>query len=486
MNPEDIAARFDEREGFGLIDYAEVGLPLYRVHAIAVLLAKKTLSPIEEFVVRAMGEGIVDVGNISSFLGLDREIIEGTLSNLIRSELVYQRADQVIQLTSKGRLAVSSSTAIRPVENMVSFVVDGLTRKPTVMTDVPVYLPSELKREGIRLVRAFPARKPDIDELDLNDVEDALIWGERDISRGQSKLLRIRRIVRANRIYLRSIALIYRAESREEIQVGFAIDGRGSEEHELAFLRAKGPERLGIVKEVMNSSHSDLKDGRDTDISPVARSKEVEIKRIKRTLATTKFRAEVAEKRRRESTVEAERKQLIEKRDVAIEKAQTLEERLNDMPVRPIAVYEHPQLLRTALESTVTRLLIISPWINGVVVNAKFLDHLRRLLKAGVDVYIGYGLDDRNREKAGRGDNPAERALNKLAEENLNFRFRRLGDTHAKVLIKDSDYYVITSFNWLSFRGDPNRTFREEWGNRVSIAEIVDDYFQKLSERFQV
>ena len=486
MNSEDIAARFDEREGFRLVDYAEVGLPLYRVHAIAVLLANKTLLPIEEYVVRAMGEGIVDVGSISSFLGLDREIIEGTLSNLIRSDIVHQRAGQVVQLTSKGRLAVSSATAIRPVENIVSFVVDGLTRKPTVVTEIPLYLPSELKREGIRLVRAFPARRPDIDELDLRDIEDALMWGERDILRGQSRLLRIRRIVRAHRIYMKSIALVYRAEAGDEIQVGFAIDGRGSGEHELAFLRAKGPEKLGIVKEVVNSSHSNFAEDRGQDVTPLARSKEVEIKRIKRMIATTKFKAEIAETRRRESTIETERKQLVEKRDDAIKNARSLEEQLNDVPVRPIAVYEHPQLLRTALECASTRLLIISPWITDAVVNENFLNHLRKLLETGVDIYIGYGLDGRNREKAGRGKNLAERTLSKLAAEHVNFRFRRLGDTHAKVLIKDSDYYVITSFNWLSFRGDPNRTFREEWGNRVSISEIVDDYFQKLSERFEV
>ncbi len=486
MNPEDIAARFDEREGFRLVDYAEVGLPLYRVHAIAVLLANKTLLPIEEYVVRAIGEGIDDVGNISNFLGLDRQIIEGTLSSLIQSELVYQLAGPVVQLTSKGKLAVSNAIAIRPIENMVSFVVDGLTRKPTVVTEIPVYLPNELKREGIRLVRAFPARRPDIDELNLNDIEDALIWGERDISRGQSRLLRIRRIVRANRIYLRSIALIYRADSGEEIQVGFAIDGRGSEEHELAFLRAKGPERLGIVKEVMKSVHSDFEEYMDKNTASPSGDAEVEIKRIRQALSATKFRAEIAERRRRESTIEVEHKQQMDKRDDALEKARTLEEKLNDIPVRPIAVYEHPQLLEAALERANTRLLIISPWITDVVVNVSFLNRLRRLLKESVDVYIGYGLDDRKRDRPGRGESSAEKALGKLAADYVNFRFCRLGNTHAKVLIKDSEYYVITSFNWLSFRGDPNRTFREEWGNRVSIPKIVDEYFEKLRERFEV
>lgn len=486
MNPEDIAARFDEREGFRLVDYAEVGLPLYRVHAIALLLAKKALLPIEEYIIRTMGEGILNVEQISSFLGLDTEIIEGTLSNLIQSDLVYQKADRSIELTSKGTVAVSSATAIRPTENMVSFVVDGLTRKPTLVTEFPVHLPKDLKKEGIRLVRAFPARRPQIDELDLNDIEDALILGERDISRGEARLLRIRRIVRANRIYLKAIALIYRAESGGEVQVGFAIDGRGSEEHELAFLRAKGPERLGIVKEVLKSSSSDFSPERDKDFAAMVKNMESEVKRIKRTLATTKFKAEIAEKRRLESTVEAERMQLVARRDNATNAARILEKQLNDIAVRPIAVYEHPELLKTALESAKTRLLIISPWITEVVVNANFLGRLDKLLRAGVDVYIGYGLDDRNKQKARRKENSAERALENLAAKHRNFRFRRLGDTHAKVLIKDSDYYVITSFNWLSFRGDPNRTFREEWGNRVSIAEVVDTYFQEISKRFLI
>ena len=61
----------------------------------------------------------------------------------------------------------------------------------------------------------------------------------------------------------------------------------------------------------------------------------------------------------------------------------------------------------------------------------------------------------------------------------------RLGDTHAKILIKDDDWLVITSFNWLSFRGDPKRTFREEWGTRVAIPDQVAAYALKILERFE-
>ena len=61
---------------------------------------------------------------------------------------------------------------------------------------------------------------------------------------------------------------------------------------------------------------------------------------------------------------------------------------------------------------------------------------------------------------------------------------RRLGDTHAKVLIKDSDFFVITSFNWLSFRGDPSKPFREEWGTMVRDPTLVDDFYSEIVKRF--
>lgn len=38
----------------------------------------------------------------------------------------------------------------------------------------------------------------------------------------------------------------------------------------------------------------------------------------------------------------------------------------------------------------------------------------------------------------------------------------KLGDTHAKVLISDSSWAIVTSFNWLSFKGSRKLEFRDE------------------------
>jgi hypothetical protein len=70
-----------------------------------------------------------------------------------------------------------------------------------------------------------------------------------------------------------------------------------------------------------------------------------------------------------------------------------------------------------------------------------------------------------------------------LSEKFTALRFVGLGDTHAKVLILDHRYLVVTSFNWLSFRGDPAKPFRDERGVLVSIPSKIDAEYEKYKKR---
>ncbi|NLA96488.1 MAG: hypothetical protein GX838_06575, partial [Clostridiaceae bacterium] len=86
---------------------------------------------------------------------------------------------------------------------------------------------------------------------------------------------------------------------------------------------------------------------------------------------------------------------------------------------------------------------------------------------------------------------PGERDPDRLARESLealakafdNFRLVRKGNTPAKVLLVDAAYFVTTSFNWLSFRGDPNQPMREEEGTLVEDASAVNAYHASLMAR---
>ena len=46
-----------------------------------------------------------------------------------------------------------------------------------------------------------------------------------------------------------------------------------------------------------------------------------------------------------------------------------------------------------------------------------------------------------------------------------------MNNTHEKILICNNDVFVITSFNWPSFRGDPKFEFRQETGYYTEIKE---------------
>lgn len=114
------------------------------------------------------------------------------------------------------------------------------------------------------------------------------------------------------------------------------------------------------------------------------------------------------------------------------------------------------------------------------MIDGAFLKALEDCLVRGVHVYIGYGT---GQEQFNQSDSKAEGALQALAKTRPNFFLARLGDIHAKVLLVDDKFVVVTSFNWLSFRGDPNKPFRDERGLMVRISQTIDQLFSDFHKR---
>lgn len=125
------------------------------------------------------------------------------------------------------------------------------------------------------------------------------------------------------------------------------------------------------------------------------------------------------------------------------------------------AVEARAFLLRS-LEQAVRRLLIISPWVDPVVVDRFFLNSLISLADRGVTIHIGYGYGGPNRQSAPKQET-AVSALHARAYRYRNIVVGDLNNTHAKLLIVD-DSAVCGSFNWLSFRG-------ERWGNETRVRD---------------
>jgi len=166
-----------------------------------------------------------------------------------------------------------------------------------------------------------------------------------------------------------------------------------------------------------------------------------------------------------------------------------LRKALENLSVRHVPVYEHPDYLRRALNDARRRVLIVSPWIRFEVVNDELISRMRKALDRGIELWIAYGITPEGgyRPKAkGDGDREAERKLRGLGKDFVDtFHMTRLGDTHAKVLVCDSRFSIVTSFNWLSFRGDDKLDFRDERGYYVGLPDKVDDLFESYRQRFE-
>ncbi|MGI8407479.1 MAG: hypothetical protein ACR2L3_03115 [Actinomycetota bacterium] len=150
----------------------------------------------------------------------------------------------------------------------------------------------------------------------------------------------------------------------------------------------------------------------------------------------------------------------------------------------PVATFEHPGYLHAALREAKELLLIVSPWVKRAVVDEAFLKELENSLKSGTAVYIGWGMEGLDEEDFDIDREVRVRFERLMKDHPATFFAKRLGNTHAKVLICDSSYIIVTSFNWLSFKEDPSRTFRDERGTWVSVPEYINQQFDVWRSRF--
>ena len=115
-----------------------------------------------------------------------------------------------------------------------------------------------------------------------------------------------------------------------------------------------------------------------------------------------------------------------------------LKQRLNSFEFSYLEVYDPAEILKQAIQHSQKRLMIISPWIRANVVKKQFIEQLEKLLKRDVKLLSGYGLGTDEDDKKYPSDIQAEKNIQKLASQYKdNFRLKRLGDTHAKILISD-------------------------------------------------
>lgn len=506
LSSEDLR-RYDNRPGFDLVSCQEVGLPVYKVTVDVLTQIRKPIPPIEEFVLKAIDAGLSYEEEIAGFLGLEISTTREAMVNLRLSEdidLIAPDASQlqIWKLTKKGERTLREAKIIVPEERTFDINFDGLLRIPRWYGQFERSLlkPKDLRDEGILEIEPSPKRPPELSDLRIKDI-DAIIckifenvrdWKPQN--KQELDLLALKAIERRQRFFQPSTALVYKAKGSDEIQVAFIVDDILSSEHEAAFARSNGAKK--IRSQILNAlqKNEPLKFAEDLLGQEFVSANLVDPDTITAKVAEAKAeieaQIEVAQEKLDQTENEEEKNQLIqqleEKEQQILQLQSRMEAMLASVPMRWLEMYEHRPLLEQAFKDTRERLMIISPWIRANSVNRWFLQQFENLLKRGVKAYIGYGYEKEEKNQYPR-DIEAEKSLRKLAEKYPDsFLLKRLGDTHAKILISDAKFAVTTSFNWLSFKGERDRTFRDERGTLVSdpykIDELFDNLFRRLTE----
>ncbi|CAD5952642.1 hypothetical protein PCC9214_02654 [Planktothrix tepida] len=499
FSPEELR-RYNNRTGFDLVSCKQVGLPVYKITVQALTQLHKPIPPIEEYVLKSINAGLSSETDIAGFLGIELPIVRDAMINLRMSEDIDLIAPdgsqiQVWKLTKKGEGTLREAKIIVPEERTFDINFDGLLRYPRWYGKLESRLlkQKDLRNQDIIEIDPFPKKSPEISDLKLKDV-DKIIRQIDGASKARVKqerdLLALKAIERRSIFFQPALMLIYKAKDSDNIQVSFAIDDVISNDHEEIFDRTNGIKKLQILENLKESAPRKLAEA-VLGYEFVAQAPLQEIEAIKEKVFAAQ--AQIEEKiQTTQNTLEQteddqEKLILDQKLQEAQQQIKELQAQLDSIlasvPMRWLEMYEHRPILEQALKESQKRLMIISPWIRASSVDKKFIQQFENLLKRGVQVLIGYGLGE-NDDKNSKSDIQAEKNLEKLANQYQgNFILKRLGDTHAKILISDGKFAVTTSFNWLSFKGDRDRTFRDERGTLVSDPQKIDELFDSYRSR---
>lgn len=422
------------RPGFEAIACTPVALPFWRLRVRVEVLARRRISPLEEFVLRAAAEADPRTGAVQQLLGLDDQTFEHVLSSVIEREWA-QVNDLQIVLSDGGRAALESGRLERSEERVVSFDYDGLLREPTLL-NVPLE-PEQCRALGLYELPANPAGAPD--ELELREKAGALesvIRAAREGRDQEADLLAVKGVLRRERMFRAATLMSFRDEGGA-IQAAPILDGAVSAAHETALGAPAVVRQLRL--------RSELRRGRRFDqlMAPELRA----LHDASREHDTLLVRDDA--RRAPRGSEDAER----------LKKAAG--EQMRALRVRRAGPEEHLSLLRVMAQGARKCLVICTSEMTERSLERDLMEPIRKLLSRGGKVRILHACEQ---------DVP--KVLRTLAADHTGMELLRVSRPPAATVVRDETLALRTLFPVLAHRGC-TRPFRDERGWLINDAEQV-------------
>lgn len=513
MTIEDIAARYNRLPGFRLVSYQRVALPFWIATFDALVIAEKNMPVLDEFILRAIERNVSTTADLAGFLGLSEKLIVRRLGGLLKEDYISVKpyADGMpsfIALTRKGDEALKAIARTQPRRERIAIPYDGIARRPIIgrIDRGSTLRPQDIKRFGLFEIPALPTPRPP------DDAELAKIDFDRAVPKELRRDLSIHQVMSAtkkgslDRRAREAVMLIYcGATDEEQITVRFfSLDARPLPDIDRGFLLNGGLQKLNLQAKLQEHREKLKQElAEDPDFALVVQfanaASEPKEKVAENLAKGAQLRSDISEKeaslRKENRTTDADPLVITRlQQEISELKAANLaiERSVAESRGRALEPHEHVPCFTRAMADAKTRLMVISPWIKDNLMQSHWVK-IENLLRRKVKVFIGYGITERAGDDAKRSWDNGERTiefLGRMASAYPDYmHFVKLGDTHAKVLIKDTDMLVAGSFNWMSFGGfdtsvDGRSVIREEISIMVSDPKEVEKMFRRYLARF--
>lgn len=459
-----IAARrySDQHPGYRLAYAGEAAVPVSLLTLDVLAQQRKKLPLVDEFVLRLADYGIHKINNMAAVLGIDTPTVSDAVVHQLSAETIEYRPDSLggrkVLLTYGGQRAVEELSTVTPQRTEYQPAFDRLLWKPIPHSRSDLITRADAEALGMLILPS--ARTAEVATSDVTPRRLNLLLHQAQQENGypEIEVLSVEAITRQPRLYLPAVLLVFISDTADDQRFNLVVDDTLSEPHDSALHQVGGLERTRI-QVAPAVGEPDLPGPLRHQRTPYDVVRDLQRRADTLPPADDGTPATVSPGTAEHESVAARAE-------------------LDALSVRSVPLFEHRELLMTALETARFRFLLAAPFVRDAVVTGDFLAKLEIMLRqSGLTAHIGYGL---GRDPA-HSDNSALGRLRTLSRRYPRLTVTRVADPVANILIFD-DTWVNSGFDWLSFRDQPTHTYRPEEGTLVRDKAHVDKQYNHYAE----
>lgn len=151
--------------GYKIVGYGELAVPIFQRRLQVLVLCKKSIPVVEEFLLNFYNEGVA-LEDIKEILGLTQELIDGAWIGLIQKDFINNFTKEVTDL---GKDYLSEYKVEKLEKKEIQISIDGLTGKISKVNK-QLMLQKTVKEKGIKALKSN-FRQIELEDIDFKSIK---------------------------------------------------------------------------------------------------------------------------------------------------------------------------------------------------------------------------------------------------------------------------------------------------------------------------